>query len=67
MICSPKALLIVVSLGCVSYAQTPADTVRLRAATQSLAASTAWPRIAAAHVEIYEQLLLPLPLGEGGG
>jgi glycosyltransferase involved in cell wall biosynthesis len=50
-----------------SLAHSPSETARLRANAQSLAASTTWPSIAQDHVQIYDQLLLPLPLGEGGG
>jgi glycosyltransferase involved in cell wall biosynthesis len=38
-------------------AQTPSETARLRANAQALATRTAWPLIAAAHVQVYEQLL----------
>jgi hypothetical protein len=47
--------------------QTPSEIAHLRTQSRALAASTAWPHIAAAHVAIYEQQLLPLPLGEGRG
>jgi glycosyltransferase involved in cell wall biosynthesis len=47
--------------------EAPSEIAHLRTQSRALAASTAWPHIAAAHVAIYEQLLLPLPLGEGGG
>jgi glycosyltransferase involved in cell wall biosynthesis len=38
-------------------AQTPADAARLRDSARALAARCAWPRIAQAHVQIYEQLV----------
>jgi glycosyltransferase involved in cell wall biosynthesis len=50
-------------------AQDSADTARLRDNARALVTRASWPRIAQAHVEMYEQLgaRLPLPLGEGGG
>jgi len=38
-------------------AQSEADSTRLRANARALAGRTAWPRIAAAHVELYDHLL----------
>ena len=37
--------------------QTAADPTGLQAASRALATQTSWPRIAAAHVEIYKRLL----------
>jgi len=38
--------------------ETPSEIAHLRSRSQSLAASTAWPRIGQAHVEVYEHLLI---------
>jgi glycosyltransferase involved in cell wall biosynthesis len=38
-------------------ARTPATAAHLRTAANALGASTSWPQIAAAHVQIYEELL----------
>ncbi|MCA1645133.1 MAG: glycosyl transferase family 1, partial [Chloroflexi bacterium] len=43
-------------------AHDPAHAARLRTAAHALAARTAWPRIAATHVQLYERLLVPVNL-----
>ena len=45
-----------------SLAQTPLDAARLRDSARALATRAAWPRIAEAHVHIYERLLNSFPL-----